>query len=270
MHQIGMKLDNFTLATAVTSCAILAALENGKQVHAIIIKATLRTDVFVDTALVDMYTKCGSIENARQVFSNMFERRQFSWNTTIAGYAKHGYSDEALRLFAEMQQAGLKPDHVTFVNVLSACSHAGLFDEGRDYFDSMHRNYGITPKVEHYACMVDILGRAGCLNEAEAFINNMPLQPSALVWRTLLGACRVHGNLDIGKRAAECLLDLNPHDTSTYLLLSQIFAVSGNWNDVAKVRTLIKSLRVTKEPGCSWIEIKNVGYVFIVEERKGL
>ncbi|XP_057850533.2 putative pentatricopeptide repeat-containing protein At5g09950 [Cryptomeria japonica] len=270
MHRIGIhiKPDNFTFATTLTSCASLATLENGKQVHASIMRTGFYSDIFVDTALVDMYAKCGSIEDAEKVFNSMFEPRDFSWNTMIAGYARHGYADKALKIFFEMQEAGLKPDHITFVNVLSACSHTGLVDEARSHFDSMKRNYGITPRVEHYACMVDILGRCGFLDEAESFIKKMPLQPSALIWRILLGACRVHGNLDIGKRAAECVLELEPQDAATHLLLQQIYATGGNWDDVAKVRTLIKNLEVKKEPGCSWIEINNRVYVFVAESRR--
>jgi pentatricopeptide repeat protein len=267
MQHNGMTVDNFTFATALAACAGLAALGLGKQVHTNIIKVQFDSDIFVETALVDLYAKCGSIEDACLVFDNMSERRDFSWNTMIAGYAQHGYGEEALQLFRRMQLAGMKPKESTFVSVLSACSHAGLVDEGRLYFDSMNQNYGITPRLEHYACMVDVLGRAGCLDEAEDFINKMPLQPSGVVWRSLLGACRVYGNLEKGKRAAEYLLALEPHDAATYVLLSNLYAVAGRWDNVAKLRTMMKKLQVKKDPGCSWIEIKNKIYAFFAEDK---
>eukprot|EP01018_Ginkgo_biloba_P030033 Gb_09792 [translate_table: standard] len=267
LQRAGMRMDNFTFATALAACASLAALGHGKQVHASIIKAKFDWDVFVETALIDMYAKCGGIEDARLVFDKMFEQKIFSWNAMIAGYARHGHGEKALQLFCQMQLAGMNPDHVTFVSVLSACSHAGLVDEGYNYFHSMSHNHGIAPRVEHYACMVDLLGRAGCLDEAEDFINKMPLEPSALVWRSLLGACRVHCNMDKGKYAAECLLELDPHDAATYVLLSNIYAAAGKWNDVAKVRMLMKDNQVKKNPGCSWIEIKNRIHSFVAEDR---
>eukprot|EP01018_Ginkgo_biloba_P030031 Gb_09793 [translate_table: standard] len=267
IQQAAMKLDNFTFATALSACAGLATLEHGKWVHAHVIKARFESDISVGTALVDMYAKCGSIGEARLAFDKMFERTDFSWNVMIAGYARHGHSEEALQLFWQMQQASVKPDHVTFVGVLSACSHAGLVDEGYSYFDSMSKNYGITPRIEHYVCMVDLLGRAGLLDEAKDFINKMPLQHSALVWRSLLGACRIHGNIDIGKHAAESLLELDLYDAATYVLLSNMYAVAGKWDDVAKLRTLMQDNRVKKEPGCSWIEIKNRIHAFVAEDR---
>eukprot|EP01018_Ginkgo_biloba_P030030 Gb_09794 [translate_table: standard] len=267
MQEAGMKLDHFTFATILRACASIAALEHGKQIHASIIRGRLESDIFVGSALVDMYSKCGSIEDARHVFDKMADRNDVSWNAMISGYARHGHGEDALQLFCQMQQAGMKPDRITFVSVLCACSHVGLLDEGCNYFDSMSQIYGITPRVEHYACIVDLLGRAGCLSEAEDFINKMPVQANALVWRTLLGACRVHGNMEIGKRAAECLLELEPQDAATYVLLSNIYASAGKWNDVTKVRTMMKDRGVKKDPGCSWIKLKDGVHAFFVGDR---
>jgi pentatricopeptide repeat protein len=162
----------------------------------------------MESALVDMYAKCGNVKDSLKVFEKMFERNVFSWNAIIVGCAQHGRGIQALKLFGEMLEAGICPDSVTFIGVLSACSHAGLVDEGWHYFNSMSARICITPKVEHYGCMVDLLGRAGHLDEAEDFINKMPVEPDAAVWGALLGACRIHGNMELGERVAERLLAL--------------------------------------------------------------
>eukprot|EP01018_Ginkgo_biloba_P007201 Gb_03579 [translate_table: standard] len=267
MQVSGIVLDTFTFANVLAACADLAALEQGKRIHANAAKIGFESDVSVGSALVTMYSRCGSIEHARKMFDGMCTRDVVAWTAMIAGCAQHGCGEEALQLFEQMQQAGMKPDHVSFVGVLSACSHVGLVNEGRWYFDSMSRDYGIVPRVEHYACMVDLLGRAGCLGEAEAFINEIPFEPGALVWGTLLGACRVHGNMELGKQAAERLLELDPQNSATYVLLSNIYAEAGRWEDVAKVRTMMKDKGVKKDPGCSWIEVKNRVHTFIIEDR---
>ena len=163
-----------------------------------------------------------------------------SWNAMIAGFAQHGQGKEALDLFGKMQLAGIKPDHITYVGVLSACSHEGMVDEGYHYFDSMERDYGIIPREEHYACMVDLLACVGQLIDAELFINNMPFEPRSLVWRTLLSACRLHCNAELGEHATRCLLKLEPQDMATYVLLSNIYASAGRWDDKENLRDLMK------------------------------
>jgi pentatricopeptide repeat protein len=185
----------------------------------------------------------------------------------IAGCAQHGHGKDALQLFERMEHAGVKPNHITYVCVLSACSHVGLVDEGRRYFDEMSQKHGITAKVEHFACMVDLLGRTGHLGEAEILINEMPFEPCALLWRTLLGACRIHGNIGIGKHAAERILELEPEEVSTYVLLSNIYAAAGKWDDVVSVRKLMRDRGVKKEPGISWIEVKNKVHTFLVRDK---
>lgn len=201
MQRAGVKPNQFTYPTVLRACANLASIEEGKQVHCHIIKAGAASDTFVASAIVDMYIKCGSLEDGQRGFDRIPKRDIVSWNTMIAGYARHGYVDKALLIFEEMQQYGVKPNHVTFVAVLSACSHGGLVRLGRRYFNSLSRTHGIIPRMEHYACIVDLLGRVGHLYEAEDFINNMPFEPSALVWETLLQACRIHGNMEVAKRA---------------------------------------------------------------------
>eukprot|EP01018_Ginkgo_biloba_P036720 Gb_30661 [translate_table: standard] len=267
MQQTSAKIDKFTFSSVLRACASLAALEQGKQVHAQITQTGFEMDTFVGSAVIYMYAKCGSIEDARKVFDDTSQGCSVSWNAMIAGYAQHGQGKEALQLFEQMQEAGIKPDHITFVGVLSACSHVGLVDAGRHYFDSIECDYGIIPRMEHYACVVDILGRAGHLDEAGDFISKMPFKPDAMVWRTLLGACRNHGNMELGKHAAECLLELEPHEDAAYVLLSNIYAAHGMWDDRAKVRKLMRDKGLRKEPGCSWIEVKKMVHAFIVEDR---
>eukprot|EP01018_Ginkgo_biloba_P021054 Gb_39558 [translate_table: standard] len=267
MQQTGIMLDQFTFASVLGACANLAALEHGKKVHTHLIKTGYETDVCVGNTLVDMYAKCGSMVDALQVFHKMCKPDVVSWTVIIAGFAQHGCSKEALQYFKQMQGAGIKPNHITFVSVLSACSHGGLVTEGYEFFDSMIRDHNLMPRVEHYACMVDLLGRAGHLHEAENFINKMPFEPSALVWRSFLGACRIYGNLELGKIAAECILEMEPQDAATYVLLSNMYAVAGRWDDVAMVRKMMRDKQVKKVPGYSLIEVKNRTHVFVVEDR---
>jgi pentatricopeptide repeat protein len=267
MQRSGMKPNEFTFISVLSSCANLAALEQGRQVFACVIKARFDSDVSVANTLLTMYAKCGRIKDSHKIFDKMFNRNVVTWNAIIARYAQHGYGMEARYLFEQMQSEGMKPDEITFIGVLSACSHVGLLDEGRWYFDSMTHGHGIIPRAEHYACMVDLLGRAGCLKEAEEFIYKMAFQPSALVWRTLLGACRVYGNMQLGKRAAEHLLELEPNDAASYVLLSNIYAAAGRWDDRAKIIKMMKDRDVKKEPGRSWIEVKSRVHTFVVEDR---
>eukprot|EP01018_Ginkgo_biloba_P025321 Gb_09960 [translate_table: standard] len=259
--------DQSTFTGMLSVCADLAALEQGRHVHAHIIKKEFDSDILVGNALISMYGKCGSIDNARQVLDKMQKRDMVSWNAMITGYAQHGNGKDALQLFKEMQQSGIKPNHVTFIGVLSACSHSGLVKEGWLYFQSMSQNHHITPRADHYACMVDLLGRAGQLDEAEDFIENMPCEPDAVVWGALLGACKIHVNLELGKHAAERLFELEPQNTAAYVVLSNICATVGRWDEVAEVRIRMKDRGLKKKPGCSWIEVKNRVYVFLVGDR---
>eukprot|EP01018_Ginkgo_biloba_P019749 Gb_26057 [translate_table: standard] len=267
MHRLVLKPNNFTFIGVLSSCAILAALREGKQLHADIIKTGYDSHISVGNTLVSFYAKCGSIENACQVFNTMPKKDVVSWNTIIKGYAQHGYGEEALQLFTEMQQTGMKPDCITFVGVLCACSHAGLVDQGCRYFNSMSQDYCLMPSLDHYGCMVDLFGRAGRLVEAEEFINNMPFEPDATVWGALLGACRIHKNLELGKCIAERLLELKPECPATHILLANMYAAAGRWNDAANVRKMMKDKGLKKQPGCSWIEVKNRVHSFLVGDR---
>eukprot|EP01018_Ginkgo_biloba_P034753 Gb_24825 [translate_table: standard] len=267
MQQTEVKLDKVTLAILISACATLAILESGKQVHAHVVKTGFELNIFVRSSIVDMYAKCGTIESACQVFNGMPEENVVLWNAMITGYAQNGYGIEALKLFQQMLQLTMKPDHITFNGALSACSHAGLVDEGCYYFDCMSREFGITPRADHYVRMIDLFGRSGRLDEAENFINGMPFEPDAIMWGALLGACRIHGNLDLGERVAVYLFELESHSAAPYVLLSNIYAAGGRWDDVAKVRKLMKDRGVKKNPGCSWIEVKNRIHAFVVDDR---
>eukprot|EP01018_Ginkgo_biloba_P001960 Gb_38297 [translate_table: standard] len=267
MHTAGRKPNQFTFLSVLRACGSIAAIGPGNQVYACIVKIGFESDVFVGTALVDMYSKCGRIEDACKIFEEKPKRCTALWNAMITAYAQHGLGKRALKLFEQMQWAGMKPTYITFIGVLFACSNVGLVDKGRHYFDVMSQDYCIIPTIEHYTCMVDLLGRAGHLYEAENFISKMPFEPGAVVWRTLLVACRVHGNMELGKHAAKCCIELQPHESATYVLLSDIYAAAGKWIDVENVINIIKSQGLAKEPGRSWIEVKNRVHEFITEDR---
>ena len=198
----------------------MTALECGKEIHEQITKSGFQSNIFVASALVHMYAKCGSIENARNVFDKMRKKDVVSWTAMIEAYAMHGSAREALELFKQMQSSGTKPNQITLVGVLSACCHAGLIDEGWHYFNGMSQCYHIVPTMEHYSCMVDLLGRAGQLDEAEDFIKRMPIEPDVTIWRCLLGACKAHNNVKLGECVVEHLFELNPKNASPFLQLA--------------------------------------------------
>ncbi|KAF9615411.1 hypothetical protein IFM89_023072 [Coptis chinensis] len=262
MQREGVCPNESTLASCLRGCSGIAALENGRQLHSQIIKAGQSDDAFIASALVDLYGKCGCIKDVEAVFSNLVSRDIVSWNSFICGYAQYGYGEKALNAFKGMLDEGVTPDEITFIGVLSACSHVGLIKEGKYHFESMSKVYGITPTLKHYACMVDILGRAGRLDEVQNFIEKMPFAPDSLIWQTVLGACVRHGNVEMAEKAAEELFILEPQMDSTYILLSNIYAAKRRWDDVAKVRERMSSQGVKKEPGCSWVEIDGQVHVF--------
>lgn len=269
MMQRGRRLDGFTFATVLSACATIATLERGMEVHGCSVRACLESDIVIGSALVDMYAKCGRIDYASRFFELMPARNLYSWNSMISGYARHGHGRKSLDLFAQMKLHGPLPDHVTFVGVLSACSHVGLVDEGFSHFDSMSELYGLAPRMEHFSCMVDLLGRAGELNKVEDFLNKMPVKPNVLIWRTVLGACcRVNGrNTALGRRAAEMLLEMEPRNAVNYILLSNMYASGGKWDDVAKTRVAMRKAFVKKEAGCSWVTMKDGVHVFVAGDK---
>ncbi|XP_010275265.1 PREDICTED: pentatricopeptide repeat-containing protein At4g02750 [Nelumbo nucifera] len=264
MKRDGERMNRSTFTCALSTCADIAALEFGKQVHGRLVKAGYETGCYVGNALLAMYCKCGSIDEAYDVFHGMPEKDLVTWNTIIMGYARHGFGKEALKVFDSMREMGIKPDDVTMVGVLSACSHTGLLDKGTEYFYSMETTYGITPKAQHYTCMIDLLGRAGQLEDAQALMRNMPFEPDAATWGALLGASRIHGNTKLGEEAAEKIFQMEPENSGMYVLLSNLYAATGRWGDVGKMRLIMRDKGVKKVPGYSWIEVQNKVHTFSV------
>ncbi|KAJ7958426.1 Pentatricopeptide repeat-containing protein [Quillaja saponaria] len=267
MRLAGVQPDEYTFATLVKASSLLTALEQGRQIHANVIKLNCALDPFVTTSLVDMYSKCGNIEDAYRLFKILSNQNIVLWNAMLVGLAQYGNAEEALRLFKVMMSNGASPDRVTFIGVLSACSHSGLVSEAQAYFHSMQKDYGIQPGTEHYSCLVDALGRAGCVREAEKVIQSMPFEPSASMYRALLHACRVRGNTETGERVARQLLALEPSDSAAYVLLSNIYAAANQWDGVTRVRNMMRSINVKKDPGFSWIDVKNKVHLFVVDDR---
>ncbi|XP_062099591.1 pentatricopeptide repeat-containing protein At4g33170 [Humulus lupulus] len=258
MRLSGVQPDEYAFATLVKACSSITALEQGRHIHANVIKLDYASDPFVGTSLVDMYAKCGNIEDAYCLFKKMDVKDVALCNALLVGLAQHGDAKEALNLFKCMVSNQIEPDRVTFVGVLSACSLSGLISEACGYFSSMHKDYGIEPDVEHYAYLVDALARSGRVREAENIIPSMPFKASASVYRALLGACRVHGDIETGKRVAAQLLALEPHDSASYVLLSNMYAAASHWDGAIDARKQMKRKNVKKDPSFSWIIVKEL------------
>ncbi|KAL0464751.1 UNVERIFIED_CONTAM: Pentatricopeptide repeat-containing protein [Sesamum latifolium] len=267
MRRDGTDPDHVVVSSALSSCAELALLDLGQQVHANSIKSGLDTSLSVDNSLVSLYAHCGCLENAEKVFKSMEIRNVISWTALIVGYAQNGEGIKSLHFYDEMIASGVKPDFITFIGLLFACSHTGLTERGRHYFESMVQDYAITPGPDHYACMIDLLGRAGKIQEAEELLNQMEVVPDAAVWKALLAACRIHGNIDLAKKAATALFELDPQDSVPYVILSNIYSATGKWEEAASVRKLMRSRGVGKEPGRSWIEMNGKVHTFTSEDR---
>ncbi|XP_059314848.1 pentatricopeptide repeat-containing protein At2g27610 [Lycium ferocissimum] len=260
----GVRPNEFTFSSVINACVTsMASVEQGKQFHGSTIKTGQSDALCVSSALVTMYAKRGNIESANEIFKRQQVRDLVSWNSMISGYAQHGNGRKALKIFEEMRKRNLDMDSITFIGVISACTHAGLLNEGQKYFDMMVNDFHISPKMEIYSCMVDLYSRAGMLDKAMDLVNKMPFPAGAVVWRTLLAASRVHRNIELGKRAAENLISLQPQDSSAYVLLSNLYAATGDWQERAKVRKLMDVRKVKKEIGYSWIEVKNKTYSFM-------
>jgi len=249
MRRDTKRADWSTYASCLSACANLAALQVGRQFHSLLVRSGHINDSFAGNALISTYAKCGRILEAKQIFDEMLGKDIVSWNALIDGYASNGHGNEAISVFREMEAKNIRPDEVTFVGILSACSRAGLIDEGLKLFNSMGKDYSLKPVAEHYACMADLLGRAGRLNEAFELVQGMQINPNAGVWGALLGACRLHKNNELARLAAEKLFELEPKKTSNYVLLSNISAEAGKWDEAEKARASIKEKGVHKTPG---------------------
>lgn len=267
MLETGFKPNASSLSSVLLGCSNLSALPLGKQVHQLVCKSPLVSDTIAGTSLISMYSKCGDLNDAWKLFAQTPRKDIVTWNAMISGYAQHGAGEKALHLFDEMKREGLKPDWITFIAVLLACNHAGLVDLGVHYFDSMARDFGVEAKLDHYTCMVDLLGRAGRLSEAVCLIKNMPFKPHAAIFGTLLGACRIHKNLHLAEFAAKNLLVLDPTSAAGYVQLANIYAAQNRWDNVARIRRCMKENNVVKAPGYSWIEINNEVHEFRSSDR---
>uniref|UniRef100_A0A0D3EMW5 Pentatricopeptide repeat-containing protein n=1 Tax=Oryza barthii TaxID=65489 RepID=A0A0D3EMW5_9ORYZ len=252
----------FTLTSITSACADLAALRCGKQVHGAVLRRSYSDDLQMGNALVDMYSKCGSITNAKNVFDRMGCKDKFSWTSMIAGYGMNGYGNEAVQLFSSMIHAGVHPDHVVFLSLISSCSHAGLEDEGWNFFRSMINEYNLQPNKEVYGSVVNLLARAGRLREALDLIDTMPFAPDEYVWGALLGASKMHNNVEMGRLAARKITEINPDDVKNYIMLASIYAAGSKWGEYAFTRRSLRGIGSRKEAGISWIEVMDKMYSF--------
>lgn len=257
MRQNGILPSQFSYASILSACTKLYSPFQGRQVHALAAKVGYQNDVFVGSALINMYCNWGDVDEAIKFFNMMSAKSTVTWNEIIHGHAQNGRAREAVHLYKCMIESGEKPDSITFVSVLSACSHSGLVNLGLEIFNSMQRVHGLEPQLDHYTCVIDSLGRANRFLEAEMLIEKMPYKDDPIIWEVLLSSCRVHANVNLAKRAAKELFCLDPQNSLPYVLLANIYNSLGRWDEAAAVRELMSSKQVLKYPGSSWIEEKS-------------
>uniref|UniRef100_A0A7N2R6D5 Pentatricopeptide repeat-containing protein n=1 Tax=Quercus lobata TaxID=97700 RepID=A0A7N2R6D5_QUELO len=266
MKESGPSADKATFTSVLTLCSDLPTLQFGKQTHAGVIKSGFNSFISVSNAMITMYARCGSMHSALLEFSSMSSHDIISWNSIICGYAHHGNGEKALEMFERMRLTDTMPNHITFVGVLSACSHAGLVDQGRYYFDFMKSKCCLQPKIEHYTCIVDLLGRFGLIDEAMNFLDQMRadgVEVPASVWGALLGACRIYKNIEVGKIAGGRVLEVDPCNSGVYLILAELFLSGGKRGEAEKIWAQMKENGVKKQPGCSWIEVNRSAHIFL-------
>ncbi|PON69457.1 N-terminal acetyltransferase A, auxiliary subunit [Parasponia andersonii] len=263
MQEEGVKPSEFTMVSLLNASGRLGAIRQGEWIHEYISKNDIEFNVIVVTAVIDMYCKCGSISKALHVFETAPKLGLSCWNSMIMGLAVNGCEEEATELFSKFDSSNLEPDGVSFLAVFVACNHSGMVDKAKDYFSLMTKKYKIEPTVRHYSCMVDVLGQAGHLEEAEKVILSMPVEPDAIIWGSLLSACRKHGNIEMAQRAAEQVIELNPSESSAYVLMSNVYANSSRFEEAIEQRISMKENSVKKEPGCSLIEVDGEVHEFI-------
>jgi pentatricopeptide repeat protein len=268
MQHEGMKPNYVSLLSVLPAISGLGSIELGKWVHLYAQKNKISFNNVFTSAIIDMYSKCGNVDKAIQIFEELPEKKcSIIWTALVVGLALHGRANDAIQYFERMENCGVVPTDVTFIGVLNACSHAGVIDKGRLLFDRMVNLYNIRPRIEHYTCMVDMLGRAGLVSEAEKLVNSMPIEPDDVIFKSLLSTCKLHGEIEIATRVADKLLQLAPTDGGCYVLLSNIYASLGDWDAVSRVRLKMKELNIRKDPGCSWITIGEKIHEFLVEDK---
>ncbi|KAJ8650234.1 hypothetical protein MRB53_003257 [Persea americana] len=263
----GLRPDERTLVAIISAISELGLLGLGKRVHGYVTRHKFSLDGILGAALIDMYSKSGSIYYAFQVFENIPNKNVGHWTSMIVGFGIHGFAEDSLKLFLQMQCSDVKPNYVTFIGLLIACNHGGLVEEGIRHFNLMRRVYEIKPVIQHYGCLIDLLGRSGFLEEAKAVIESMPMEPGAVIWATLLAACRKHGNIEIAEIAAQELITLAPKYGGCYVLLANIYAGLGRWEDFSRMRRRMEESGVEKVPGFSWIEVDGEAHEFVVGDK---
>lgn len=264
--ECGSQPDDVTCLLLLQACASLGAIEFGEKVHNYIKEHGYENALNLCNSLIAMYSRCGSVDKAYQVFKLMPKRDVVSWSAMISGLASNGHGREAIEAFREMQRMGVIPDDQTFTGVLSACSHSGLVNEGWMFLNCMGKEFGMTPNIHHYGCMVDLLGRAGLLEQAYELILSMGVTPDATVWRTLLGACKIYGHVTLGEKVIEQLIELKAQEAGDYVLLLNIYSSIGDWEKVTEVRKLMKEKGIQTTPGCSTIEFKGEIHEFLADD----
>ncbi|KAI3464754.1 hypothetical protein Pfo_021417 [Paulownia fortunei] len=267
MRRVGVKPDQATMVTLLRGCGDIGVVKLAEAMHGYILSAGLDENVVIATSMLSVYAKSGRLDVSNALFGGMKDPDRIAWTAMVGGYAMHGCGREALMCFDLMVKRRLKPDHVTFTHLLSACSHSGLLKEGKRCFEIMSSVYGVEPRLDHYSSMVDLFGRSACLKDALDLIKTMPMEPNHGVWGALLNACRICNNVELGKEAAERLFGLNPSDHRNYIMLSNIYAAAGHWTEASKVKALMKERGVARTPGCSWIEHRNKIHRFAVGDR---
>ncbi|XP_071689779.1 putative pentatricopeptide repeat-containing protein At3g11460, mitochondrial [Rutidosis leptorrhynchoides] len=270
LESSGLDPNPITLVGVLSSCAHLGAQKVGVEIEKKIQNSSFKDNVFVNNALINMYARCGNLLKAKEIFDNLLDKNLVSWTAIIGGYGMHGLGETAVHLFNEMIRCNIRPDGTVFVSVLSACSHAGLTDIGLDYFDSMKMKYGLKPGPEHYSCVVDLLGRAGRLNEAQNLIKTMPMEPDGAVWGALLGACKIHKNVDLAEVAFDRVIQLEPTNIGYYVLLSNLYTEVNNKEGILRVRVMMKNTGLRKDPGYSYVEHKGKTHLFVAGDHNHL
>ncbi|TYI65430.1 hypothetical protein E1A91_D09G157700v1 [Gossypium mustelinum] len=267
METAGVCPDAVTFVGVLSSCANLGAVSVGHEVEQRIESSRLGLNPFLNNALINMYARCGNLVKARAIFDGMPVKSVVSWTAIIGGYGMHGYGEIAVELFDEMIKSGIRPDGAAFVSVLCACSHAGLTEKGLEYFSEMKMKHRLQPGPEHYSCVVDLLGRAGRLNEALELIKSMQVKPDGAVWGALLGACKIHRNVEMAELAFERVIEFEPTNIGYYVLLSNIYSEADNLEGVLKVRVMMRERKLKKDPGFSYVEYKGRVHLFLAGDR---